>query len=164
MITRFKDEYEFLDTFHIHPFIYNGVEYPTVQHAYQCSKCLDVKDAETILRYGPYDANKLGNIFHRKKNWSNAKYNVMFEILFAKLSSQPFADKLIATGRQFQVDVQFNDKRAHWSYIPGMPYVGNYYGKLLMLVRYALTDMRFNYYDKDLIDSVVNIAFDENIF
>lgn len=49
-IDRFSGPHRFLSNFYPSPIIYDGVAYPTVEHAYQAQKTLDEWDAGASLR------------------------------------------------------------------------------------------------------------------
>ena len=48
MIKEFKGEYRFLSNFFISEVRFEGVKYPTVEHAYQASKTLNKEERKTI--------------------------------------------------------------------------------------------------------------------
>lgn len=47
-ITRFRDEYDFLSNFYPAPVSLDGVDYPTVEHAFQAAKTFDPKQRAPI--------------------------------------------------------------------------------------------------------------------
>ena len=48
MINNFDGEYRFLSNFANSKIIYEGIEYPTVEHAFQAAKTLDINQRKYI--------------------------------------------------------------------------------------------------------------------
>jgi len=47
-ITSFNGKYEFLSNFYYSPVTYEGITYPTVEHAFQAAKTFDVTERRRI--------------------------------------------------------------------------------------------------------------------
>lgn len=60
-ISRFRGDFRFLSNFSDSPFEYKGFKYPTVEHAYQEYKTLDI-DRRNLIRIAstPMEAAKFG--------------------------------------------------------------------------------------------------------
>lgn len=137
----FFDEYRFLSNFHVAPVIYQGIEYPSSEHAYQAAKTLD----ENIRREfaalpTPNDAKhkgkKLKNI---RPDWESIKYKVMYDIVFDKfIRNHDLKEKLLATGRKHLEETNWwGDKT--WGVYNGIG--KNWLGKILMIVRSELAEL-----------------------
>lgn len=100
LISMFKGEYSFLSNFYPAIVQYEGLSYPTVEHAYQASKstefffrkllaCLPAKKAGV--------AKQRGRTIRLRKDWDEIKIDVMFELLCDKFKKPEFKDRLLAT-------------------------------------------------------------------
>ena len=93
----------------------NDMEFATSEHAYQwraCTEVLRVDLAEKVYKAAtPREAKLIANeIKHETTNWHTIKYDVMKEILRAKLSSsQQFKDALLDTGDKILVEARIDD-------------------------------------------------------
>ncbi len=99
-ITRFRDEYDFLSNFHPSPVEIDGVEYPTVEHAYQAAKTNDPARREKIAAIATPSAAKVaGRRIKRPANWFDINLDIMESLVRQKFTRYPdLADKLLATG------------------------------------------------------------------
>jgi len=99
-IESFKGYYGFLSNFSKYPTAYEGVLYPTSEHAYQAAKSLDTEIRKKFLESdSPRDAKKLGQIIERRRDWESIKYEIMKKILFDKFNRHyDISQKLLATG------------------------------------------------------------------
>lgn len=60
-ITEFKGAYHFLSNFAVAPVVYEGMLFPTVEHAYQAAKTLDWNSREEIRKaYSAGKAKQMG--------------------------------------------------------------------------------------------------------
>lgn len=99
-ITCFKGEYKWLSNFGPNPFIYEGLLWPTSEHAYQSEKTLDglwkrkIREAIT-----PRLAMKLGRTAPQRPDWEEIRVHVMRAVLRAKFSQHPSLQvALVQTG------------------------------------------------------------------
>jgi len=105
MISNFTGEYDFLSNFHPSPVTYEGVVYPTVEHAYQAAKTEDPAERKRIAaaRY-PGQAKKLGRTVTMRKGWDHHKADVMLELMRQKFEDPDLREQLLATGTQKLVE------------------------------------------------------------
>lgn len=86
-VTAFRDEFRFLSNFWYVPIEYEGVTYPTVEHAYQAAKTLDYTQREVILQAkSPGEARTLGQRVTLRPRWDEYKPQVMRKLLCQKYS------------------------------------------------------------------------------
>lgn len=137
MIGPFRGKYVFLSNFYRltgEPIIYHGISYPTVEHAYQAQKTLDVNDRLAISRLPtPGEAKRYGRKIKKlRPGWDAMRIDIMRDLLKVKFSNPYLRSLLIGTGDQELVEE--NDWRDHfWGVCNG---VGeNHLGKLLMEIR-----------------------------
>lgn len=138
IIDSFSREYRFLSNFYPSPIEIDGIEFPTVEHAYQAWKCLFKKDARKIAQAKtPGEAKKLGRqIKHTKANWHEKKIQAMAKLVLQKFKTHSdLKDKLLATGNAKLVEGNtWND--FFWGVCGGQG--DNWLGKILMNVRQRL--------------------------
>ena len=136
-IESFSGEYSFLSNFHPCEVEYEDVIYPTVEHAYQAAKTLNLKDRRRIARaLRPGIAKRIGRSVVLRDDWEEIKLDVMYELVFAKFAeSAGLQAKLFDTADVELIERNYwND--TFWGICGG---VGeNHLGKILMRVRTEL--------------------------
>lgn len=134
MISGFFGQYRWLSNFWYAKVVYEGLEYPTSEHAYQAAKTQDpaLRIAISKLRT-PGEAKRAG----QKVPWNDDfnKLQVMYDVVKNKFSREPMRSKLLATGNEELIEANtWGDK--FWGVCNG---VGeNHLGKILMRVREEL--------------------------
>lgn len=105
MISSFTDTYDFLSNFYPSVVKYDGVVYPTVEHAFQAAKTRDPQERHAIAltRY-PGQAKKMGRTVTMRKGWDQHKADVMLELLRQKFQAPDLRERLLATGTQKLVE------------------------------------------------------------
>jgi len=97
-ITNFKDEYEFLHNYYPHLITYEGINYPTNEHAFQAAKTLDIKLRKQIAACEtPGKAKELGNAIPLRPDWEAVKTGIMEEICRLKFADPTLKEQLLAT-------------------------------------------------------------------
>jgi len=132
MVEEFTGKYRFLSNFWSCFIVYKGVEYPSVENAYQAAKCLNRMDRERFLNIKASEAKKLGRVIQMRPGWDGEKLQVMYELVKQKFRDPVLKEKLLATGtRQLEEGNWWGD--TYWGTVNG---VGeNHLGKILMRVR-----------------------------
>jgi ribA/ribD-fused uncharacterized protein len=132
VIDRFTKEagYEFLSNFHPSTVRFEGVLYPTVEHAYQASKTLDPKLRELIRKNkDPSVAKKLGQGIIVRENWQEDKIEIMRALIREKFENPFLRPKLLATeDAELILNNKWNDR--FWGVCRGSG--ENWLGKILM--------------------------------
>lgn len=132
VIDRFTKEagYEFLSNFHPSTVRFEGVLYPTVEHAYQASKTLDLKVRDLIRRAkSPADAKKLGQGITPREDWGEVKLDVMRRLISEKFENPFLRPKLLETeDSELILNNKWNDR--FWGVCRGSG--ENWLGKILM--------------------------------
>ena len=134
VIGPFAGPYRFLSNFFEHPFEFNGVVYPTAEHAFQCAKTTDPSDIEYVrLARTPAEAKKRGRKVKLIDKWDSAKDSVMEAVVRAKFTpSSPLAQQLVDTYPAQLIEVNtWND--TYWGVCKGNG--KNRLGNILMEVR-----------------------------
>jgi ribA/ribD-fused uncharacterized protein len=104
-IYAFRDATEFLSNFYSSPIEYDGTEYPTVEHAFQAAKTLDLNQRAAIQAApGPSEAKRLGRSADLRPDWEEVKVDIMRELLRVKFSDTTLQEKLLKTGDRVLVE------------------------------------------------------------
>jgi hypothetical protein len=99
-IDKFEGDYAFLSNFYESPAVYEGVLYPTSEHAYQAAKAVYPWDRAKILEARtPGMAKRLGKQVTMRPDWDEVKIEVMRDVLVSKFQhNSELRQKLIDTG------------------------------------------------------------------
>jgi ribA/ribD-fused uncharacterized protein len=143
MIRYFKNDYEFLSNFHVCPrgVEYDGVIYPSVEHAYQASKSVDLLVRLKIATSPtPNRAKGRGRQVELRPNFEEMKDGIMLKCVLSKFDrDRELAEKLMKTGDNTLVEGNhWND--TYWGMVlEDGKWVGrNQLGKTLERVRAML--------------------------
>lgn len=136
-IDRFTGEHAFLSNFHPSPIWVAGMEFATVEHAFQALKSRDPAVREQIRQAPtPGRAKRLGRKVEIGPDWEWLRLGVMEWLLELKFSDPELRQKLRATGERKLIEGN------HW----GDTFWGvcrgegeNHLGRLLMKVRGEIT-------------------------
>ena len=143
-IDKFDGEYAFLSNFYPSRILYDEYENwyaPTVEHAFQAAKTLNIEEEIDILASAtPGQAKRLGRRCQLRKDWEEAKDDVMYSLLRRKFSIPELRDKLLATDDAILIEgTTWHDN--YWGGCSCSKCNGrgkNRLGKLLMKVREEL--------------------------
>lgn len=133
-IDNFKDEFHFLSNFHAAYLLYEGVVWPTSEHAYQAMKSKDENQRLNIAMMDlPSQAKAYARTLTRRVDWDDVKLDIMEEIVRCKFAQNPhLADKLLATA-----DLEIIEGNTwgdtFWGVCNGKG--ENHLGKILMKIR-----------------------------
>jgi ribA/ribD-fused uncharacterized protein len=138
MISSFSGEFAFLSNFHPARVVFDGVVFPTVEHAFQAAKSTNREDWCFIaaLRTAG-QAKRAGRKVQLREDWEHIKIDVMTELVFQKFSDPDLRQQLLATGdRELVEGNTWNDR--FWGVCKGKG--ENHLGKILTFVRKHLRD------------------------
>jgi len=132
-IAWFRDEYAFLSNFYSSEIAYEGVVFPTVEHAFQAAKTMDIDERRKIAAtQAPGSAKRLGRRVKLRPDWEQIKVGLMRDLLRNKFSEPDLAARLLATGSTELIEGNnWND--TFWGVCRGRG--RNMLGQLLMEVR-----------------------------
>ena len=98
MIDRFFGDYFFLSNFFLCTIEYEGIIYPSVEHAYQAAKTLDPETRRQCLTMTAGQAKRWGRSLTLRDDWEQVKIAVMDHLLDIKFTPESeLAQKLLAT-------------------------------------------------------------------
>lgn len=133
-ITAFRGPHRFLSNFWPVTICYEGVSYPSVEHAYQAAKASSRADRMSIsLLPTAGDAKRAGRRVAIRPDWEKIKHAVMLELLRAKFAHKTLRAQLLATGDTDLIEGNTWGDR-HWGQCP-LGTGENWLGRLLMRVR-----------------------------
>jgi ribA/ribD-fused uncharacterized protein len=89
----FKD-YPFLSNFHPCKIIYNNVEYPSVENAYQAQKCPE--RSQEFINISAKDAKNLGKKVEVRPDWDEIKLKIMWDLVHQKFEDPQLLSQLKA--------------------------------------------------------------------
>lgn len=132
-ITEFKGKYRFLSNFYPCVITDGDVFYPTVEHAFQAAKTLDVTEQTQIrLAASPGEAKRLGRAAALRTDWDKHKLDVMLFLVRQKFIEPNLKRLLLDTGDAQLVEGNYwND--TFWGVCRGKGM--NHLGIILMQVR-----------------------------
>lgn len=136
-ITEFQADYRFLSNSYHSVTEFEGIEYPTVEHAYQSAKTLDTNERRRIAALPtPAEAKRAGRQLALRPDWEQVKFEFMEQCVRYKFTHHPdLRRKLLATGAAYL------EEGNTWGDTVWGVYNGqgeNRLGKLLMKVRTEL--------------------------
>ncbi len=132
-ITSFRDEHRFLSNFWPAPVLYEGILFPTVEHAYVAAKTLDLDQRRAIAEKAqPGAAKRAGRKLVLRPDWDEVRLPTMRALLEQKFQIVELRRLLQATeGRELIEGNAWGD--TFWGVCGG---VGeNHLGKILMQIR-----------------------------
>jgi ribA/ribD-fused uncharacterized protein len=99
-IGSFSEQHRFLSNFWDTPVVYEGIRYPTVEHAYVAAKTTDAELRREVAQLAtPGKAKRFGRKkIQEDENWKQIKFQVMEELTRQKYAHAHLAEKLLATG------------------------------------------------------------------
>jgi len=128
-----KNNSEFLSNFYPSTVSFEASLYPTVEHAYQASKSLNLETRELIKKAKtPYEAKKMGKSLVLREGWDEIKIDVM-RFLISEKFKNPFLRHMLLLTNEYNLinENRWNDK--FWGVTNGAGQ--NLLGKILEEVR-----------------------------
>ena len=133
MINDFRGRYRFLSNFSHANVTFDGIQYPTVEHAYQAAKSDDpvyrmrVWDCLT-----PGEAKRVGKSAKLRKDWGTVRLSIMYDLVKQKFQQPALRNQLLSTGDEVLVEGNYWGDY-FWGVCKGEG--ENHLGKILMRVR-----------------------------
>lgn len=98
MIHGFDNKYSFLSNFYACQVEYEGITYPTSEHAFQAAKSLDPDIRKWIAAAStPGQAKRRGRSIELRPDWEKIKDQVMFDIVREKFKNEDMRVRLLMT-------------------------------------------------------------------
>lgn len=104
-ISSFKDQYAFLSNFYACHIEYQGLEFSSLESAFQAAKCANLADRYAFQYLTARDAKRQGRAVAMRPDWDEQKTNIMLELLFIKFGTNAdMLRQLLATGDAWLVE------------------------------------------------------------
>ena len=128
-----KTEHEYLSNFYASSVMYEGMLYPTVEHAYQASKSLDPTTRHLIKKAkDPNIAKRLGQSIVVRTDWYDVRIDIMRQLIHEKFKNPFLRHKLKElAGKKLINENRWNDR--FWGIVNGSG--ENWLGRILEEVR-----------------------------
>lgn len=132
----FFNEYRFLSNFHLVRIKYEGIVYPSTEHAYQACKSLDpLVRSEISKLQTPKEARRFGQKLKIRRDFDSVKLRIMEDVNRIKFQDVHLAERLKNTGDAYLEETNWwGDK--FWGVCDGIG--ENNLGKILMKIRSEL--------------------------
>ena len=136
IIDSFHGEYAFLSTYYDSPIFYDGILYPTVEHAFQAAKTtVFIQRIIIANKKTPGQAKCAGRKVTLRDNWDDIKLYIMKELIILKFTNPKLKSALLNTKDAELIERNtWND--TYWGICNGIG--ENHLGKILMEVREML--------------------------
>ena len=136
-IRGFFGEYRFLSNFYPSEITYEGITYPTVEHAYQAAKVEGLTHKVRMSKLAtPGEAKRMGSDVKLVEDWNNKKLDIMYALVELKFRMHPaLREKLLNTGdKQLEETNTWGD--TYWGVFKGVGQ--NQLGQIIMHIRAQL--------------------------
>ncbi len=133
VINRFDGQHEFLSNFYESLVLFEGLFFPTVEHAYQAAKTLDREKRQIIKKVSsPGEAKRLGQKVILRLDWEQVKIPIMEKLIRNKFSHDGRRELLLSTDNAELIEGNsWGD--TFWGVCKGNG--SNHLGKILMKIR-----------------------------
>ena len=137
-IRTFKNKNAFLSNFYPVFVYYEGMRFPSVEHAFQAAKTNDL-ETRKLFMIAPTakDAKRLGRQVKLRKDWDSVKVNVMEMLLRQKFARPALREQLLNTKDSMLIEGN-NHGDTFWGVCKGTG--ENYLGRLLMKIRQEINE------------------------
>ena len=136
IIDSFHGKYAFLSNYYDSPIFYDGILYPTVEHAFQAAKTtVFIQRIIIANKKTPGQAKCAGRKVTLRDNWDDIKLYIMKELIILKFTNPKLKSALLNTKDAELIERNtWND--TYWGICNGIG--ENHLGKILMEVREML--------------------------
>jgi N-glycosidase YbiA len=137
-INEFSGKYAFLSNFWSCKIMFEGIEFPTVEHAFQAAKTTNPNEREMVrLAPTPVKAKRIGRKVTLRDDWEKVKIEIMRGLLVQKFSQdEMLREMLLSTGDWELIEGNTWGDKFWGAVLENGKWVGrNELGKLLMSVR-----------------------------
>ena len=141
VVREFQGQWRFLSNFWWSKVALDGVEYPTVEHAYQAAKNQSAEYRSRILACSsPHDAKRISRFTNVRRDWDEAtRLSVMEDLVRQKFSHQHLREMLMTTGdMKLEEGNRWND--TFWGKCGGRG--ENHLGRIIMRIRKEIVDAK----------------------
>ncbi len=133
IIKGFDGKYAFLSNFFLSRVVYENLEFPSVENAYQAAKVTSLESRYMFAGIDAGKAKRLGRKVLLREDWETVKNSIMEEIVLDKfVRNLELKELLLKTGEAYLEET--NDwGDVYWGVFQGKG--ENHLGKILMKIR-----------------------------
>lgn len=131
MVSEFQGEFRFLSNFWPCQIMFEGIIFPSVEHAYQAAKTLDMQKRKEMSQLTAGQAKRAGSNLELRPDWEEIKIPIMRELLQKKFADRMLRWKLRQTKGELIEGNTWGD--TFWGICKGQG--ENHLGRLLMEIR-----------------------------
>lgn len=104
VIKEFRGRNFFLSNFYEgEPFVFKGMKFTNVESAFQSQKDISRQHEFEMIR--PSQSKRLGRSVNLRDDWEEVKYNIMYDICYAKFSqSETLKERLLNTQYEYIIE------------------------------------------------------------
>lgn len=133
-IDKFSGPHAWLSNFHPCDVKYDGVTYPSTEHAYQAAKTLDHKERLEIKKANKASiAKSLGKSVKLRADWDSVKLDIMYYLCYQKFSKNADLGLLLRETGECHIEEGNDWGDRFWGTVKGRG--SNHLGKILMRIR-----------------------------
>jgi predicted NAD-dependent protein-ADP-ribosyltransferase YbiA (DUF1768 family) len=103
-VASFSGNYRFLSNFWPAKVVFDGVEYPSVENAYQAANTLNLEDRVFFQTATPGQAKRKSHKLVVRTDWVDVKLSIMEDLVEQKFSDALLLEKLKSTGNRQLVE------------------------------------------------------------
>lgn len=102
VISKLQGKYRFLSNFYPAEVEFEGLVYPSAEHAYQAAKTLDFRTRQifALPDLPPAFAKYLGSVLPCRPSWERIKDDIMYQIVTSKFKNSDLTVRLLATNKE----------------------------------------------------------------
>jgi len=105
IIDSFRKPYGWLSNFSKAEITFDGITYPTLEHAFQAAKTDNIEDKVKIAAIGnPVVVKRMGKKVKMREDWNVIRLDVMRMLVDLKFQDETLSEKLIETGDAMLVE------------------------------------------------------------
>jgi ribA/ribD-fused uncharacterized protein len=98
-ILSFSGDFRWLSNFWSSKVELDGIQYPSIENAYQAAKTLDLNKREKFRFCNAYQSKQFGKMLKLRPDWNNIRIDIMYHLISQKFYPRTnLAYKLINTG------------------------------------------------------------------
>ena len=137
LLIAFRGPYRFLSNDSWCTVTWEGVEYPSITHAFQCAQTHDEAKREEIQKTKRFvKVRRIGKTAVTRSDWAEVRLDILESLLRQKFAQPAFREVLLST-KDYKLINGDHRGETYWGMIySGNKWVGdNHLGKLLMRIR-----------------------------
>jgi hypothetical protein len=102
-ILSFDGEHQYLSNFYFAEFVWDGIIWPTSEHAFQAAKVINREERIVLSRItNPGSVKAAGKLVPLREDWQEVKIQTMHDVVYEKFKQNPPIQKLLLnTGNRY---------------------------------------------------------------